>query len=109
MGPYCNYCDQRCFVPDPKRSGYLLATCTKGMEHDRAVLGYDYTAARADFLAELVKYNTLEPGLGRLAARFGFPDPSDMGDTHTAHDGSEWVRGAAYWHRDPLPETDGGQ
>ncbi len=30
MGPYCEYCDQRCFVPDFYRAGWLRATCGKG-------------------------------------------------------------------------------
>ena len=54
-GPYCRYCDQRCFVervwpPDEKRpynSGRrsYFATCPAGAEHDRAVLGFDYRTA----------------------------------------------------------------
>lgn len=47
MGPYCKFCGHRCFVHDPRRAGYLLATCTKGQEHSRAELGYDYDQARA--------------------------------------------------------------
>lgn len=46
-GAYCQYCDQRCFVlrrlPDGKE--WHMATCPKGMEHDRAVTGYDHTTA----------------------------------------------------------------
>lgn len=56
MGPYCQYCDKRCFVQDPKDSGYILATCTKGMDNDRAKLGYDITAARAEHPAETPVY-----------------------------------------------------
>jgi hypothetical protein len=41
MGPYCRYCDNRCFVyrvlPDGR--GMLLATCGRGMAHDREQLG----------------------------------------------------------------------
>lgn len=48
MGPYCNFCDRRCFVlrdlPDGSWSG-LMATCAKGMEHDRKQTGYDHTTA----------------------------------------------------------------
>jgi hypothetical protein len=40
MGPYCNYCDKRCFVDNPKKPGWLLATCIKGQAHDKDVLGY---------------------------------------------------------------------
>lgn len=46
MGPYCQYCDMRCFVHDPKRSGYILATCARGKDNDRAELGYDIDEAR---------------------------------------------------------------
>ena len=60
MGPYCKFCDRRCFV-DPmiwgllstsqKRvlgdHGYpLLATCAAGQEHDRQKLGLDYSEIR---------------------------------------------------------------
>jgi hypothetical protein len=51
MGPYCNYCDKRCFVDNTRKGGYLLATCPKGQEHDKKVLGYCYS----EILDELVK------------------------------------------------------
>lgn len=47
-GAYCKFCDRRCFVyrvlPDGSWSGHM-ATCPKGMEHDRKVTGYDHTTA----------------------------------------------------------------
>lgn len=47
-GAYCQYCDRRCFVlrrlPDDQE--WHLATCAKGMEHDRQVTGYDHITAR---------------------------------------------------------------
>jgi hypothetical protein len=47
-GAYCRYCNHRCFVlrtvPDFSWSGHL-ATCEKGMAHDRKSLGYDHTTA----------------------------------------------------------------
>lgn len=52
MGPYCQYCDQRCFVPDPHGaarihgSPIILATCTKGKARDRKSVGYDIDEAR---------------------------------------------------------------
>lgn len=53
MGAYCRYCDRRCFLlrtlPGDAKSGagetICLATCTRGMEHDREVTGYDHTTA----------------------------------------------------------------
>lgn len=41
MGPYCNYCGRRCFLLRVLKDGrtMLLATCDKGMEHDRRVGG----------------------------------------------------------------------
>lgn len=50
MGPYCKYCDQRCFIPNPKQGQQvtILATCARGMERDRAELGYDIDQARAE-------------------------------------------------------------
>jgi hypothetical protein len=46
VGQYCQYCDHRCFVPDPLKAGWLLATCTEGMAHDRRAAGYDINTAR---------------------------------------------------------------
>lgn len=48
MGPYCKYCDRRCFVERllPFTTGTLLmATCPQGMAHDRAVTGHDHETA----------------------------------------------------------------
>ena len=47
MGPYCKFCDQRCFVPRVLRDGrsLILATCPRGMEHDRKACGQDHTTA----------------------------------------------------------------
>lgn len=47
MGPYCRYCDQRCFVHRVLADGrpMLLATCPDGMAHDRAACGQDHTTA----------------------------------------------------------------
>jgi hypothetical protein len=57
MGPYCNYCDHRCFVrrelpadspakAAPRFAGeILMATCARGMAHDRRETGYDHTTA----------------------------------------------------------------
>lgn len=53
MGPYCNFCDRRCFVPRvmPDDATWMpgqpviLATCPKGAEHSRAKTGYDHTTA----------------------------------------------------------------
>lgn len=55
MGPYCRYCDNRCFVPADymrvpppehmdsfKRHGFpILATCPAGMQKDKEVLGFN--------------------------------------------------------------------
>lgn len=46
MGPYCRYCDRRCFlerIVDGRT--ILLATCEAGMEHDRQSCGQDHTTA----------------------------------------------------------------
>lgn len=47
MGPYCNFCDMRCFVPRILRDGrsMILATCTAGMRHDHEATGEDHTTA----------------------------------------------------------------
>lgn len=48
MGPYCNYCGRRCFVPrrlpDDSREVHM-ATCPEGMSRDREVTGYDHRSA----------------------------------------------------------------
>lgn len=47
MGPYCQNCDRRCFVERfvPDSNVTILATCPKGMAHDRERTGYDHTTA----------------------------------------------------------------
>lgn len=47
MGPYCKFCDSRCFVSRVLRDGrsMLLATCARGAAHDRAKVGKDHTTA----------------------------------------------------------------
>jgi hypothetical protein len=44
MGPYCQFCDHRCFVPNPRKGdrATILATCPAGQAHDKASLGYCY-------------------------------------------------------------------
>lgn len=50
-GAYCKFCGRRCFVlrviPDGPEKGWEghLATCQRGMEHDREQTGYDHTTA----------------------------------------------------------------
>lgn len=106
MGPYCRYCDHRCFVHDPSGGPLILATCARGMEHDRAMLGYDHKMARAKRAEELVKYQSLQPAFANT--RFGFPSFSTRGETWEADDGSTWTRGVAYWHRATPPDADKG-
>jgi hypothetical protein len=47
-GAYCKFCDHRCFVyrvlPDNSWAGHM-ATCQRGMEHDRKMTGFDHTTA----------------------------------------------------------------
>lgn len=45
MGPYCKFCDKRCFVPNPEKAGHLLATCRLGRVHDHQRLGYCWDEA----------------------------------------------------------------
>ncbi|MBD3004643.1 hypothetical protein [Streptomyces sp. 5-10] len=50
-GSYCKFCHTRCFVyrviPDGPQKGWAghLATCGKGMEHDRRATGHDHRTA----------------------------------------------------------------
>jgi len=51
MGPYCKFCNQRCFVPVPAdppayatqvgSSFSILATCEDGKAHDQEILGWN--------------------------------------------------------------------
>ncbi len=47
MGPYCRYCDFRCFLLRVLNDGrtMLLATCRRGMEHDLASTGETHETA----------------------------------------------------------------
>lgn len=47
MGPYCRYCDRRCFVDDPAGGPVILATCPAGRAHDLEAGGYDIGRACA--------------------------------------------------------------
>lgn len=51
MGPYCRFCDRRCFVvrviPDGPEAGWsgCMSTCVRGMVRDRDRLGHDHRTA----------------------------------------------------------------
>lgn len=54
MGPYCRYCDHRCFVPrvlpaaaSPPFAGkdLIMATCARGMAYDLEQTGYTHLTA----------------------------------------------------------------
>lgn len=55
MGPYCKFCDRRCFVyvtgawPEHVRLAYgrntIAATCLAGQKFERGRLGYCYADA----------------------------------------------------------------
>lgn len=74
MGPYCDYCGRRCFLPrrlpaDARtRAGrnLIMATCAKGMEHDLAVTGYTHATA----------INPYDPGEAPDTAPAGRADPA---------------------------------
>ena len=52
MGPYCKFCDQRCFVPFPDSTpehilkaygtSSIIATCPQGQVFEKAKVGYCY-------------------------------------------------------------------
>lgn len=48
MGPYCKFCNSRCFLPRAgKQMGTtaILATCPRGMAHDLKTIGYTHRTA----------------------------------------------------------------
>lgn len=47
MGPYCKFCDRRCFLERVLKNGrsVLLATCDAGMAHDLKAAGETYLTA----------------------------------------------------------------
>lgn len=47
MGPYCIFCNTRCFLERRLKDGrtVLLATCAAGMRRDRRKVGEDHTTA----------------------------------------------------------------
>jgi hypothetical protein len=59
-GSYCMYCDHRCFVERRVIVGGLvvwsghMATCPKGMDHDRRSLGMDCDQAHNPY-AEVIE------------------------------------------------------
>jgi hypothetical protein len=52
MGPYCNFCGTRCFVPFPDHTpehilkaygtSTIIATCSIGQEFEKKKVGYCY-------------------------------------------------------------------
>lgn len=51
MGPYCNYCGRRCFLPRVipggplKGRSFILAACPRGMALDLETTGYTHETA----------------------------------------------------------------
>jgi hypothetical protein len=56
MGPYCNFCERRCFVPIPEgtppeiRKAYgtsaIIATCAGGQKFEQETVGWSYDLIR---------------------------------------------------------------
>lgn len=61
MGPYCRFCDNRCFVHIPQGTpnhilkaygkNTIIATCAQGQEFEKKKIGYCYD----DIIAEIAK------------------------------------------------------
>ena len=64
MGPYCTYCDRRCFVERVLHDGrpMLLATCPAGRAHDRASCGQDHMTAVNPYRQEPPAPSEVEDG-----------------------------------------------
>jgi hypothetical protein len=103
MGPYCRYCDTRCFVlrrlPDDAhwRPGLdvLMATCLTGMAHDRERIGYDHTTAinphAAPYLADPEPGDVQEKlrrALRAFVGRDELPQPIEIAVDQS---GGEWT------------------
>jgi hypothetical protein len=83
MGPYCKYCDQRCFLPrvipggPDKGKRVLLATCEAGMAADLERDGYTHETAlnpvtrtsAAEALAAEVRGEAAPAGIQRITRR----------------------------------------
>lgn len=79
MGPYCMYCDRRCFVLRVANGKHLLmATCSKGMAHVTAYINdnetvYDPTS----IVANAIDYALAHSGRG--SRRETAVDPAEYG------------------------------
>jgi hypothetical protein len=98
VGPYCNYCNKRCFLLRKVPTGrvILLATCPQGMAHDRTTLkGHDHrttlnpTTGTVDLkvriVAVLVDRPCEHPGCpwdGRIPAGERFARITQHADSH---------------------------
>ena len=65
MGPYCNYCERRCFVyfpqraPEEARAAYqasgrgfdIIATCREGQKFEKLLTGWCYDDIKAAIAA----------------------------------------------------------
>lgn len=60
MGPYCKFCNQRCFVPMPTETperivkaygtSTIIATCPEGQKFEKEKIGYCY-----DYIQKVIK------------------------------------------------------
>lgn len=98
-GAYCRYCSRRCFAlrvidHGPHQWSGHMATCERGAEHDRSVLGgFDHTTAR-NFI--------IQPDPPRLLT--DGPEPAQLTIVRTDYGaGPAWVRLPA-----SDPRADGG-
>lgn len=77
MGPYCKFCNRRCFVPRHlgAQGSLILATCETGAAHDLKVSGYTYRTAtnpvtgRRDELADARFTGSPNPPYGPTLTR----------------------------------------
>jgi hypothetical protein len=73
MGPYCKFCDHRCFVPFPEKtpqaildaygSSSIVATCARGQAFERDKVGYCF----GDILRALAQEKEVESDAAALS------------------------------------------
>lgn len=89
MGPYCNYCNQRCFVylpilvsmPLAMREAYkahpvdIIATCSGGQAFEKERIGYSYDDIKARRTEKYKGYNVEEAAMALWNA--GYKDVTE--------------------------------
>jgi hypothetical protein len=99
MGPYCKFCDSRCFVPTSKEDYVktdLKATCQEGIKHDMSASFPTVRDSKGNSLGWLIELNRGEEYSMAACLHSGDVMPYEIlnKDLTEVHD---WINGGMYY------------